>query len=313
MKISREVRTAILVISGLLLFIYMYNFLKGDDLLNSSRTFYVIYDHSGGVTASSPITINGLKVGRVQEVAFLDDGSGKIKVTMAIESDFQFSKNSVAELYDEGLLGGKAIAILPANDNAENATNDSFLQGTSKSGLTGLIEEAVTPIQDKVNSLVTSADSVLQDINEILDDKTKSNIKNAIAKLNVTIGSFQETSNSVKNLIKENQEKLNNTLSNFENISSNFSKITDSIASANLTKTIKNLESTVKDIDVILINMKSGEGTLGKLLKDEELYNNLNGASLQLEQLLEDIKLHPKRYFRILSKKEIPYEEPVEN
>ncbi len=309
MKISREVKTAILVISGILLFIFIFNYLKGENIFDPSRTFYAVYDNVEGLATSSPVTINGLTVGKVQEIGFTDDGSGKIKVKLLVDSDFNFSINSKAELYEAGLIGGKAIAIIPAFDNAEDAKKGDYLGGIVKAGLTELVNQRLTPLQEKIETMMVSADSLLTNINSVFDVQTKANLKKSIAELSTTIESFKNTSVSINDLITDNQEKLSSTLSNVDNISSNLSKITDSIANANLGETIKSLQLTINNFDKILSSIEKGEGSIGKLLKDDALYNNLKGASKEMEELLRDIKLHPKRYFRILSKKEIPYKE----
>ncbi|MBN4085144.1 MCE family protein [Flavobacteriaceae bacterium AH-315-B10] len=307
MKISRELKTAVLVISGILLFIFIFNYLKGENIFDKSRTFYAVYDNVEGLATSSPVTINGLTVGKVQEIGFTDDGSGKIRIILLIDSDFKFSINSKAELYEAGLIGGKAIAILPAFDNAEDAKKGDYLEGTIKPGLTALVNQRLTPLQEKIETMMVSADSLLTNINSVFDVQTKANLKKSIAELSTTIESFKNTSVSINDLITDNQEKLSSTLSNVDNISSNLSKITDSIANANLGETIKSLQLTINNFDKILSSIEKGEGSIGKLLKDDALYNNLKGASKEMEELLRDIKLHPKRYFRILSKKEIPY------
>ena len=309
MKITREVKTAILVISGILLFIYLFNFLKGNDILDSSRTFYTIYENVEGLAPSTPVTINGLNVGKVQDISFTEDGSGKLLVKLIVEEEFNFSKNSEAQLYEAGLIGGKAIAIIPAFDNAENASQGDYLKGTIKAGLSELVNQRLTPLQEKLETTFVSADSLLVNLNSVFDDRTKNNLKNSIAQLNTTISSFKSTSESLNQLVSENQESLKSTLNNIENISDNLSKITDSIAESDLTETINNLQATISNFNKILIKIENGEGSMGKLMKDEGLYNNLEGATKELEALLKDIKLHPKRYFRILSKKEIPYSE----
>ncbi len=309
MKITREVKTAILVISGILLFIYLFNFLKGNDILDSSRTFYTIYENVEGLAPSTPVTINGLNVGKVQDISFTEDGTGKLLVKLVVEEEFDFSKNSEAQLYEAGLIGGKAIAIVPAFDNAENATKGTYLKGTIKAGLSELVNQRLTPLQEKLETTFVSADSLLMSLNSVFDDRTKNNLKSSIAQLNTTISSFKSTSESLDQLVSENQENLKSTLNNIENISGNLSKITDSIAESDLTETINNLQATISNFNKILVKIERGEGSMGKLMKDEGLYNNLDGAAKELEALLKDIKLHPKRYFRVLSKKEIPYSE----
>ena len=308
MKISREVKTAILVISGILLFIYLFNFLKGNDLFDSSRTYYTVYNNVEGLTPSTPVTINGLNVGKVLEIGFTEDGTGKLLVKLAVDNEFEFSVNSQAQLYEAGLIGGKAIAIVPAFDNAETANNGTYLKGSVKAGLTELVNKRLTPLQEKLETTIVSADSLLTNLNSVFDSKTKSHLKNSIAQLNSTITSFKTTSTSLNELVTSNQEKLNSTLNNVEKISGNLTRITDSIAKADLAKTIEDLQSTITNFNKVLTSIENGEGSMGKLLKEEGLYNNLEGATKELEELLEDIKLHPKRYFRILSKKEIPYQ-----
>jgi len=309
LKISREVKTAVLVISGLVMFVFLFNYLKGNNLLDSSRTFYVVYDNVEGLASSTPVTINGLSVGKVQEISFNNDGSGNLVVKLLVDSDFEFSKNSKAELYEAGLIGGKAIAIIPAFDNAENAKKGDYLEGTVKAGLSELVNQRLTPLQEKIETMMVSADSLLNNLNDVFDSQTKTNLKNSIAGLNTTIASFGETSKSLNNLVENNQEQIESALTNVETITSNLTKVTDSLANANLGNTIKDLQTTINNFNSVLASIDEGKGSIGKLFKDEGLYNNLKAATKEMEELLRDIKLHPKRYFRILSKKEIPYNE----
>ncbi len=309
MKITREVKTAILVISGLLLIIYLFNYLKGENLLDSSRTFYAVYNNVEGLASSAPVTISGNVVGKVQEIVFTEDGSGKLQLKLMIDNDFQFSKNSKAQIYETGLIGGKAIAIILANDGSETAVDGDFLQGTIKAGLTELVNQKLTPLQGKIENVMVSADSLLMNINDVFDDQTKTNLKSSISSLNATILSFKNTSNSINSLIEQNKEKLDSTITSFESTSANLASLTNEMAKANLGQTITELQATIDSFKNILSSIEKGEGSMGKLMKDEGLYNNIEGATKELEELLRDIKLHPKRYFRILSKKEIPYSE----
>jgi phospholipid/cholesterol/gamma-HCH transport system substrate-binding protein len=176
-KISREVKTAILVLVSLILIVFLFNYLKGQNLLDSSRKVSVIYDNVEGLAPSSPVTISGHTVGKVQDIRFTGDGSGKIEVTLLIEDDFEFSKNSKAELYDTGLIGGKGISIIPAFDNAGNATSGDVLQGTIKPGMLDLVGQTLTPLQDKIGVMLISADSLLTNINDVFDEPTKNSLK----------------------------------------------------------------------------------------------------------------------------------------
>ncbi|WP_456442465.1 MlaD family protein [Psychroserpens sp.] len=313
MKISREVKTAVLVISGILLFVFLFNYLKGENLLDSSRTYYALYDNVEGLAPSTPVTINGMNVGKVKSIAFTEDGSGKLLVTLLIDNDFQFSKNSKAELYDLSLIGGRAVAIIPTFDNAEPAGSGDYLETSVKTGLIGSFSQILTPLEKKIELALDEANGLLVNVNEIFDDETKNNLKEAISELNATMKSFKSTSMSLNRLVDSNQEGLKATISNLETTTENFSKLSDSLANANLAQTIRGLQSTIKNFDAIMLGINNGEGTIGKLLNDESLYDNLEAASKEMEDLLRDIKLHPARYRRILSKKEIPYKPPTED
>lgn len=310
MKISREVKVGALVLSGIILFIYGFNYLKGKDLFNSSDTFYTEYNNVEGLVPSTPVTINGLKVGKVTAIGFKGDGSGKLSIQLMVDSNFEFSKNSKAELYETGLIGGKAIAIIPAFDGAEKAEEGDVLEGRVKAGLTELVNKRLTPLQEKIEIMMVGTDSLLSNLNDVFDAKTKANLRGSIAGLNDVIQNFKRTSSSLNTLVAQNQEKLDNTLKNVENISSNLSKTTDELVEADLKQTIKTLESTIQNFNGISAKINDGEGSIGKLLKDEGLYDNLEGASLQLEQLLQDMKLNPKRYvhFSLFGKKPKRYD-----
>ena len=310
MKISKEVKTAILVISGIVLLIFGFNYLKGRNLLDASRTFYTEYENVEGVIPSTPITINGLNVGKVTDIRFKNDGSGKLQIEFVVNNDFNFSKNSKAELYETGLIGGKAIAIVPVMDGAPNAKDRDTLQGTIKAGLTELVNQRLTPLQEKIEVMMLGADSLLTNVNDVFDENTKASMRSSIVALNDVVLNFKQTSASLNKLITANQEKLNNTLANVETISQNLSKTTTDLSNANLDDTIKQLQVTIQNFNAISSQIKNGEGSIGKLLKDDGLYKNLEGASLQLEQLLEDMKLNPKRYvhFSLFGKKPERYD-----
>lgn len=310
MKLSKEIKTAILVVSGIILVIFGYNYLKGQNLLDASRSFFVVYDNVEGISASTPVTINGFPVGKVANIGFTDDNSGQILIKLLVNNDFEFSKNSRAELYETGLIGGKAIAIIPAFDGDEKAKNDTYLKGTVKAGLTELVNQRLTPLQEKIEKMMVSADSVLIGINNVLNEDTQDNLKASVSSLSVTLESFAQTSKSIEDLLANNKQKLNTTVDNFEKISTNLTKATNAIAKTDIDQTVSNLEATIKNFNTILAKVESGEGSIGKLLKDDNLYNNLEGASLQLEQLLEDLKLNPKRYvhFSLFGKKAKQYD-----
>lgn len=309
MKTSKEIKTAVLVLSGILLFIFIFNYLKGENLLSSSRKITAIYSNVEGLAISSAVTINGHKVGKVQDIRFTDDKSGMLEVSMLIDSDFNFSKNSIAELYESGLIGGKAISIIPAFDGSANTVSGDVLKSKIKPGLTELVNQRLTPLQEKIESVMVSADHLLNNVNSIFDEKTKSDIKGSISQLEQTISSFEKTSNSLQNLLETNKNAINNSIGNISDISDDLSIVTDKLSKSDFEQTINELKFSLNNFNSLLSGLDSGEGSLGKLFNDEGLYNNLEASLGQLESLLEDMKLNPKRYvhFSLFGKKNKQY------
>jgi phospholipid/cholesterol/gamma-HCH transport system substrate-binding protein len=309
LKTSKEIKTAVLVLSGILLFIFIFNYLKGENLLSSSRKITAIYSNVEGLAISSAVTINGHKVGKVQDIRFTDDKSGMLEVSMLIDSDFNFSKNSIAELYESGLIGGKAISIIPAFDGSSNTVSGDVLKSKIKPGLTELVNQRLTPLQEKIESVMVSADLLLNNVNSIFDEKTKSDIKGSISQLEQTISSFEKTSNSLQNLLETNKNAINNSIGNFSDISDDLSIVTDKLSKSDFEQTINELKFSLNNFNSLLSDLDRGEGSLGKLFNDEGLYNNLEASLGQLESLLEDMKLNPKRYvhFSLFGKKNKQY------
>ena len=314
MKITREIKTAILVIASILLFIWGYSFLKGRDLLANYKTFYVQYDNVEGLVSSAPVTINGLTVGKVSSIDF-SDNLGKIQVELQIKSDFPFSKSSIAYIYEPGLIGGKQIMIVPNFEDKIIAQSGISLIVGNKLGFKALVAERLMPLQEKVEKMILSADDLLKNVNSILDAKTKEHLKSGISNLDSTLIAFRKASKNVNEMLAENKGKINSTMTNLDKASGNFAKISDSIAKVNISETVKKLEKTLASVDKIMADVQSGKGTLGKLAKDETLYINFTKTSKELELLLQDLRLNPTRYVNVslFGKKNKPYKAPVKD
>ncbi len=311
MKLSREIKTGIIVLTGILAFVFGLNYLKSSSFFENAKTFYAVYDHVGGLQPGTQVTINGLAVGNVNSIRFRDS-SGKLVVTFSVSNDFEFSKNSKAEIYDTGIIGGKGIQIHPVFDGAPNAQSGDTLQSSTKPGITALVQEKLTPLQMKVEGAVSHADTLLMNVNSVLDDPTKRELKQSIAGLNDLISSFKESADKLNILLDSNKGELDRSLKNMDKITTNFSKLSDSLANAGLAETVSNFKTTVERLNTILGKIEKGEGSLGKLAHDEKLYENLTEASRQLDLLLQDFRLNPKRYVNVsvFGKKQKDYELP---
>ena len=238
--------------------------------------------------------------------------NGEILVQLQIKNDFPFSKSSLVAIYEPGLIAGKQLQIIPNFNDKVVAVSGDTLTSSVKKGLTDLVSDKLAPLQQKVEKLVVNADLLLTNLNEILDAKSKENLKNSISNLSKTIEGFNSVVENANSILSNNKGNIDKTLSNLNKVSTDFSKISDSLSKANITKVVNNLEKTLSNVDKIMNDVQSGKGSLGKIVKDDALYNNLEKTTKELELLLQDLRLNPTRYVNVslFGKKNKPYKSP---
>jgi phospholipid/cholesterol/gamma-HCH transport system substrate-binding protein len=312
LKITKEIKTAILVISSILLFIWGYGFLKGENLLNSHLTLFVKYDNVEGLANGAAVTVSGKNIGTVKSITL--NNNGKLLVEIQINDDqFPISKTSVAQIYEPGFVGGKQIAIIPNYKDNHFAVSGDTLKSDVKQGLMGSFGDKLAPTQEKVNKLMADADVLLVNLNSVLDQKTKENIKQSLENLNKTLVELSVAAKTANGLLTENKSKIDHSLTNLDKVSSNFATISDSLSKVKIGQSVKKLEQTLESVNKIMVDMNAGKGSMGKMLKDEALYNNFAKSSKQLELLLQDVRLYPTRYVNVslFGKKNKPYVAPV--
>jgi phospholipid/cholesterol/gamma-HCH transport system substrate-binding protein len=305
MKLSNEIKTAILVLSGILMFIVGFSYLKSNNIFSSDRTFFAIYDDIEGVSVGTPVTVSGFNVGSIQDISFYQN-TMDILVKFRVENKVKFSKNSVAQIYETGLIGGKALAILP--NNGPLAQSGDTLRSSIAPGLTELVNDKLSPLQEKIESTFVSADSLLKNINNVLDVNSQNQIKESFSQLSDLAINLKESAENLNSIINSNEIKINDIVSNVDNFSSNFSSLSNSFSDVeviigNLTKTSNNLNSIINEIS-------SGDGTFNQLIYDDSMIKSLNEASNNLNLLMEDLRLNPKRYvhFSLFGKKNKEYQ-----
>ena len=310
MKINNEIKTGILAIFAIVLFVFGFSYLKSNDIFVSDRTFYAVYSDVEGVVNGTPVTVNGFPVGSVQKISFYNNKELLIK--FRVENDIKFSKNSLAQIYETGLIGGKAIAILPANDNARVAITNDTLKTSIAPGLTDLVNKQITNLQDKIESMIMSADSVLHKINRVFDDSTRVSLRNSVSGFNQTISDLKATSALIKSIVESNKSDIDLTLNNVTDISKDLSDFSSTLNNSGFDQTLINFKKSSEDLSEILKDINRGQGTIAKLINNDSLFNNLNDASKSIDLLLEDIRLNPNRYihFSIFGKKNKPYKSP---
>jgi len=307
LNISNELKTGILVIFGVGLFIFGFSYLKSNDIFVSDRTFYAIYSDVEGVVNGTPVTVNGLPVGNIQNISFFK--RNQLLVKFRVENDIEFSVNSLAQIYETGLIGGKALAIIPSYDKSRIAVSNDTLKSAIAPGLTDLVNKKITNLQIKIESMVMSADSVLFKINRVFDDSTRYNLRKSVSDFNLTISDLKETSSLIKSIVQSNKNEIDLTISNVSKISKDLSDISSTLNKGEMDVTLSNFKKSSEDLSQILKDINKGKGSIAKMINNDSLFNNLNNASRSIDLLLEDIRINPKRYihFSFFGKKNKPF------
>ncbi len=314
MRITKEVKAALIILSAIALLIFGYHFLKGNNLLTNDKVFYAYYDNVAGLDNASVVTINGFHVGKIQDVEFAD-ASGKLKVTFNIDSDFKFGTKSKAQIYSASLIGGKALAIIPEKNPTAFAESGATLLSDVDEGMIGDLTSKIDPISSKLERVLTKVDTTLTGINRLLNTENTNLISKSLADLSVTLNSFKSTSARMNNMIAYNEDNLNTTLINFKNASANMDQFSKELAEAEVKEITDRLNKVSADVAAITNKVNNGQGTAGKFINDPKVYDNIDRATKQLDQLLQDMKLNPKRYvhFSVFGKKNKDYAKPKDS
>ena len=314
MRPSKEIKAALFVLIGIFLFLIGFNFLNGTSLFKSENNLYAVHDQVEGLQSGTKVTVNGLTVGKVSSIDFLPS-TNKILVSFTVRNDLEFSKNSIAELYEASLIGGKSIAIIPVYDADRILASGDTLQSRIKPGLTDVIGSEISPLQKKIGELLINADTLISSLNTVLDDQAQQGLNKAKTEVSTTITNLNTVSAALSKILSKQESNINQTFDNLAQASVNLNQISDSLSQANLKGMVTQFETAASSLNSILKSMEQGEGSIGKLIHDDALYNNLEASTKEVELLIKDLKEHPKRYvhFSLFGKKDTPYESEDKN
>lgn len=313
MKLTKEIKTAILVIVSIGLLIWGISFLSGSNIFSSSRKFYVKYPNVEGLSTASTVTINGLVVGKVNQITL--EPNGELLVELLMTESVDVPKSSKAVMYAPSFLGGKQISLEINYKDPTLAQSGDYLTGGNINGLLDGLGEKVDPIAQKLDSVLYNVNVLVSNINNTLDPAAQKNLQDALAELNATMKNANAITGKFDRIVTTNEGKINNIVSDFNKTSSNLSKFSNDLDKIQLEKLqdiLNKFDKSASSLQALLSDVENGKGNIGKLVKEEELYHNLEKASKELNQLLEDVKLNPKRYINIsvFGKTAQPYSEP---
>ena len=311
MKYKREIGIGLVFIVALALFIWGFSYLKGFNLFKEQRVLYAVYERVSGLTKANPVSINGLKVGQVSDIYFNPDFSGEIVVEITIETEIPIPKNSVALIYSSDLMGSKAINLQLSTDSLF-VNNGDTLRTKVEASLKEAVNQQIQPLKAKAEELIMSIDTVVTVIKQIFNEQARENLTSSLASIEQTFANLESASYNLDEMIAAekvrlaeimfNLESITTTIreneDNIENILTNFSSISDSLAKAEIPQTFANINKVVGDVAGIIEKINNGEGSIGMLINDEGLYRDLQKSAEQLHLLMEDIRVNPKRYVR---------------
>ena len=295
MTLSKEIKAAIFVLTTILLFIFGFNFLKGSSLLDKQKTVYAVYDEVDGLLVGANVMINGLSIGNVTNLDFLPN-STKIVVTLKVKDKINFSSNSSATIYETGVLGGLAIAIEPIFQKGMVVKSGDTLNSNIRPGLTELINRQIEPLQRKLESTLTSVDSIFSGASYVLNKETQNDIKESLNTLTSAVKAINNSSLIIEKTLTEKNTQINNSIDNIESITSNLSNVSKELNDFGIAGVLYNLEKSVDGINLIVSNLNSDNSSLGKLISNDDVYENLNLSIESLNLLINDIKTNPKKY-----------------
>ena len=313
----KSVKVGVLSLLTIFLLYFGINFLKGINVMNNGRVFYAYYDNVSGLTEGNSVTVKGYKIGTITKINFDLEKENLLKVTLHLENGINIPLNTIAKIMSTDLMGTKGIS-LSLGDTSVMSVSGSELASSIESSLQDEVNAQILPLKNKTEQLIGSIDSVMTVITSVLNKDARESLTKSLVSLDHTFSTLSETMLVVDKMVNENEKNISTIMTNFtsissnlnasneeiKNIISNFSSISDSLAKADIL-------STLSSIDKITSKINNSEGSLGQLVNDKELYNNLKDASQELDELIADMKLHPERYltFSILSTPK-PYIEP---
>ncbi len=309
MKISKYTKLGILVVFTLAILIWGFNYLKGIDFFRKNTRYYAVYGRIDGLQKSGSVAINGYKVGQVTNIGFLKNNTTKLLVEFSLQGDFRIPRGSVARIVSSDLMGTKSIHLEITPNNEYYASGDT-VPGSIESDLKEQVSMQVLPLKKKAEELLASLDSAITVVTYVFNERTRKNLAESFEHINQTVANIEQTSGTLKLLIQKNSNSITSVISNIDTIStgfkdntenltriiSNIKSISDSLSGLGISPLIAEINRTVEGLNTTIGSLQSADNTMGLLLNDPELYDNLNKLSSSLDLLLKDFRNNPKRY-----------------
>lgn len=312
MKIKTEYKVGLIGVITIVILYFGIMYLKGKDLFNVETSYYAVFDDVSGLYKSNYIYLNGMKVGYIKDITNIDPHARKFLVWIAVKSEIKIPVDSKIMIFSSDMLGSKALKI-DMGFSPKSFERKDTIASAIENGMLDQLSANLTPIVVRLNSVITNLDTLLVSVNHVMDKNTQADIKASMASIRQSAKNIENITVQVDGFIGSEKQKITKILSNAESITTNFrenndkltnaiinfNNISDTIAKAKLGTTIRETNMSLNSLSKILKSIENGEGSAGLLIKDDKLYRNLETSTKNLNSLIEDIKLNPKKYINV--------------
>jgi len=300
-RLSKEFKSGFVFLLAIVFLVYGLKYLKGINVFQTNKSYHAIYSDIDGLQVGSAVMLNGYNIGIVSNINLITTNNNLI-VTLNINELDSIPNNSVCKIVNQDLMGTKGVSLIMGNSSSFAKLEDTLLSSMQNS-LQDEVNAQILPLKNKAEELIGSVDSLLVIVAAVLNKNTRANLSNSIRSLDKTFEMLSQTMVKIDSVVYKNDSRISKIISNLESITTNLndgnsdikailynlSSITDSLAKSDIISLLDN-------VNKISTNINSGSGSLAKLMNDDQLYNNLEKSTSELADLIEDIKLHPKRY-----------------
>ncbi len=311
MRVSNETKVGALTVIAITLIVLGFNFLRGKTIFKSGNIIHAKYTDTKGLIVSNPVFVNGYQVGTVFEIENQKDNLASIIVSVKLNEAYKIPNNSVATIQDNP-LGISSISIVLGNATTFIKSGDT-IQTAPANSLLGDFVNTLSPLGEKTQNAITSLDKVLNNINSVLNDNNKQNLQVILDNLAATTKSLNTSLNAIETMLQKQNGSITQTFDNvnsftknlndnnqkLNNIITNLDSASKAVKDADLNKTIKTIQVAVTSLNTSLQKLNSGNGTAAKLMNDSSFYNELQGTLKSINTLIDDVKVHPKRYINV--------------
>ena len=316
MRYSKEIKIGFIAILAIAVLVLGVNFLKGNSFFGGDESYYSYMENSGQLMVASNVTLNGVIVGKVLGVDYVPNASPKkrVKITFTIQnSSVKLPIGTIVEIGSLDILSKGLLIILPLNTSKGFHKSGSVLPGRISVDMVSQVKAYADPISQKLQAMMSSIDKMVGSLTAFWDESATSQIEESLKEVKIAIARFGSLAKEMQQFIGEEKQQFARIMSNIENITLNLKKsndqiskiignlktVSDDLVTADFKGVILEEQTTLKKINFILAEASSGKGTLGKLIYDAKLYNELVDSNNQLQELIDDIEKHPERYINI--------------